>query len=256
MSDGIRNESAIASKPNSKPDTDTHKNPKNPPIPSRGILGDVRHFFFHSPPKKTLVTFSSIEEQQVFSKRIMQRTGQEVSKYSILNLHKIGIDAPVQHVFNELLEWSGESTCWPNYIAHVHRVNDQLENIQILLFGIKRLWFGIFSPLFHMSAISIHKTPTESDYDNARYLLYECSGGYPIGVFSMFVRSSIPEENEKGQCQLFMAVGFDFYGKKSKFKRNPINLIWELIHNRVSANIMNRFKQLCEWRFEKMQNGE
>lgn len=229
---------------------------KKPPIASKSILGDIRHFFLHKPKTPTLITFESSEAQEAFSKRIMQRTGLEVSKYSILNLHKIGIDAPVQHVFNELLEWSGESTCWPNYIARVHRVNNRLENIQILLFGIKKMPFGFLSPLFSMSAIRIQKIPASSDYDNARYLLYACSGGYPIGIFSMFVRSAIPEENESGQCQLFMAVGFDFYGRKTKFKRNPINFTWELIHNRVSINIMHRFKELCEWRFEKIQNGQ
>ena len=107
-----------------------------------------------------------------------------------------------------------------------------------------------------MKAIRILRTPTSADYDNARYLLYECTGGYPIGIFSMFVRSSIPGELETGQSQLFMAVGFDFYGRKSKYKHNPVNMIWEMVHNRASVNIMNRFKQLCEWRFSKMQSGD
>jgi len=226
-----------------------------PPVASKGILQDVVHFLLHKPSIPTLIKFKTHAEQEAFSKRILQRTGLEVSKYSILNIHKIGIHAPVQHVFNELLDWSGDSTCWPNHIARVHRVNGELENIQILLFGMK-LPFGILSPLFYMNAIRILRTPGSSDYDNARYLLYECSGGYPIGIFSMFVRSSIPEEEEEGQSQLFMAVGFDFYGRKSRYKRNIISRTWEMIHNRASVNIMNRFKQLCEWRFYKMQNGQ
>jgi len=236
------------------PETEQQLRILKPPVASKGIWQDVRFFLFHKPEIPTLIKFSTSEEQLAFSKRIMQRTGLEVTKYSVLNIHKIGIDAPVQHVFNELLEWNGDSTCWPNHIAQVHRVNGELENIQILLFG-KRLIFGILSPLFYMKAIRILRTPTSADYDNARYLLYECTGGYPIGIFSMFVRSSIPEESENGQCQLFMAVGFDFYGRKSRYRRTPVNVTWELIHNRASENIMNRFKQLCEWRFNKIQRG-
>jgi hypothetical protein len=255
MVDPKRKGSGEAKPPGPGYNTEHYLRNLKPPVASKGILQDVRHFFLHNPPIPTLIKFDSSEEQESFSKRILQRTGLEVSKYSILNLHKIGIHAPVQHVFNELLDWSGDSTCWPNHIARVHRVDGKLENIQILLFG-KKFPLGILSPLFYMTAIRILRTPTSSDYDNARYLLYECSGGYPIGIFSMFVRSSIPEEQEHGQCQLFMAVGFDFYGRKSKYKRNPINRTWEMVHNRASVNIMNRFKQLCEWRFYKMQTGE
>lgn len=229
---------------------------KKPPVASRGLLSDIRHFFLHCPEIPTLIKFPSAEAQEQFSQRIMQRTGVEVSQYSVLNLHKIGIEAPAQHVFNELLDWNGDSTCWPNYIAQVYREDGMLERIQILLFGKRRWPFGIFSPLFNLTAIRIQKTPSLSDSDNSRYLLYNCSGGYPIGIFSMFVRSSIPEENETGQSQLFSGVGFDFYGKKSKSRFRPVSIVWEWIHNRVTANTLNRFKQLCEWRFEKIQNGE
>lgn len=228
---------------------------KHPPTPSKNLYEDVRHFFLHRPEIPTLITFPSEEDQEAFSKRIMQRLGIEVSQYSILNLHRIGIDAPAQYVFNELLDWNGDSTCWPNYIARVFRENDQLETIRILLFGVKKYPFGIFSPLFYLNAIRIQKNPSPSDYDNARYLLYRCNGGYPIGIFSMFVRSSIPEEGEKGQCQLFSGVGFDFYGKKHNSTYGLVSKIWESIHNRVTANTLNRFKQLCEWRFEKIQQG-
>ena len=238
-----------------KKDSDGQSSIKTPPAASTGLFSDIRNFFFNKPAISTLIKFKSSREREQFSERIMQRTGIEVSHYSVLDLHKIGIRAPVHHVFGELLNWNGDSTCWPNYIARVYRVNDQLENIQILLFGKKRLPFGLFSPLFHLTAIRIQKTPADSDYDNARYLLYKCSGGYPIGVFSMFVRSSIPDQNEKDQSQLFMAVGFDFYGRKNKSRFNPLNILWEKIHDRVTTNILNRFKQLCEWRFEKMQSG-
>ena len=107
-----------------------------------------------------------------------------------------------------------------------------------------------------MKAISIHRTPVASDSDNARYLLYKCDGGYPIGIFTMFLRSSISSENETSPSQLFMGVGFDFYGRKNKYKFRPVNYIWEKIHDRATANILNRFKQYCEWRFDTIQKGD
>ena len=105
-----------------------------------------------------------------------------------------------------------------------------------------------------MTALNIQKTPAHFDFDNARFLLYECSGGYPIGVFSMYVRSSIPERGEKEMSQLFMMVGFNFYGSEKLSKLNIVNNPWQAIHNRVTSNTMCRFKQLCEWRFEKFVN--
>lgn len=242
---------AIPSVDQKKPQPGIYK----PPKASKGLFNDIWSFFLSKPKIPTLIKFKSKEEQEQFSRRIMQRIRVEVSQYSVLTLHKIAIDAPVQHVFNELLDWNGDSTCWPNYIAQVYREDGKLEKIKILLFGKKRLPFGIFSPLFYLTAIRIQRIPAESDYDNARYLLYKCSGGYPIGIFSMYVRTSIPEEGEVGQCQLFSGVGFDFYGKKNKFKYGPISILWEIVHNRVTAHTLNRLKQLCEWRFEKIQNG-
>ena len=85
--------------------------------------------------------------------------------------------------------------------------------------------------------------------------LYESSGGYPIGIFSVYVRSPIAEQNEKEHTQLFVLVGFNFYGKEDWSKKKTINNLWESIHDRVTANVLNRFKQLCEWRFEKIQEG-
>jgi len=232
-----------------------NKGLKIPPEASKNLFSDLKFFFFNKPDIPTLIKFATREEREQFSQRIMQRTGIEVSSYSIMNLHKIGIEAPVQYVFEELLKWDGDSTCWPNNLAKVSRIDNQLESIKILLFGKKRLPFGIFSPLFKLSAIRIQRAPTTSDYDNARYLLYKCSGGYPIGIFSIYVRSSIEQENEKGQAQLFMGVGFDFYGRKTKFKYSPLSFIWEAIHDRVTTNVLNRLKQLSEWRFEKIQSG-
>lgn len=228
---------------------------------NKGILSDIRFFLFHKPAVPTLIKFNSDSERENYTHRIRQRLGIGVSKYAVLNIHKIGIKAPVRYVFEELLSWNGDSTCWPNHIAKVQRINDALEHIQIFLFGKKKYPFGFkkgifglrFIPLFNLNAIKIQHLPDPTDFDNARYLLYECSGGYPIGIFSIYVRSSIADRQEKEQTQLFFVVGFNFYGKE-EFP-SFINRLWEKIHNRVSANIMNRFKQLCEWRFQKVQDG-
>lgn len=233
----------------------TNPSIKCPPTASKNLFSDIRNFLFRKPLEKTLVKFSSLKEREAYSERILQRIGMGVENYSILDIHQIAVDAPVQVIFDELLRWNGDSTCWPNYLAQVHRINDRLEEIEILLFGQKKLPFGFFSPLFRLNAIRIQHSPAPSDYDNARYLLYKCSGGYPIGIFSIYVRSSISNENENGQSQLFMAVGFDFYGRKTRFKLSLINKVWEIVHDRVTANTLARLKQLCEWRFEKIQNG-
>jgi hypothetical protein len=71
----------------------------------------------------------------------------------------------------------------------------------------------------------------------------------------MYVRSAIAGQGEIEQSQLFLAVGFNFYGKEHKLGINIVNKIWEKIHNRVTANVLHRFKQLCEWRFQRIQDG-
>lgn len=108
-------------------------------------------------------------------------------------------------------------------------------------------------PLFYLNSIRIKHVPDAFDFDNARYLLYRCSGGYPIGIFSMYVRSSIAEMGETAQSQLLFAVSFNFYGKEKQANK-LVNRLWEGIHNRVTENVLNRVKQLSEWRIDKMQN--
>jgi hypothetical protein len=236
---------------------------KAPPKRSSGIMSDFRFFFLHRPELPTLIKFSNETERENYSHSIMQRIGIDVSKYSVLNIHRIGIQVPVQYVFEELLQWDGDSTCWPNHMAGVERLNGELEHIQIFFlgrkkypFGVKNGFFGLkFIPLFCLNAIRFQHLPGLSD-DNARYLLYNSSGGYPIGIFTMYVRSPIAERGEVEQAQLFLAVGFNFYGKENRSKINIINKIWEQIHNRVTANVLNRFKQLCEWRFQRVQDGK
>lgn len=221
---------------------------KSPPSRSRNILSDIGLFIMKKPAQKTLIKFKSLEERTNYNDRILQRFGLNTDRFSILNIHRIGVNAPVSYMFNEILKWNGDSTCWPNHIAKADRVNDQLENIRILLLGIPRF------PLFLLKARLFKKTPDSFDFDNARYLLYDCSGGYPIGVFSMYVRSPIESLGEKSQSQLFIVVGFNFYGKEKLARRGLINKTWEAVHNRVTTHVLNRMKQLAEWRFEKMQD--
>lgn len=194
----------------------------------------------------------------------MQRLDIDTNEYAILNIHKIGVNAPVSYVFQELQAWDGDSTCWPNNIASVFRIKGRLESIKIFLFGViknplktrlrKYKYWGL--TLFDLNAIRITSIPEEPDVDNARYVLYRCSGGYPIGIFSMYVRSAIVEQEEKEPTQLFMVVGFNFYGRENWSQKRWINRMWEKMHDRATANILNRLKQLCEWRFEKIQEQD
>jgi hypothetical protein len=238
---------------------------KHPPSRSRGFLQDILFFLIHKPEHPTLIKFDSEEERDNYNQRVMQRTGIDAGSYSVLNIHKIGVDAPVSYVFNELLQWNGDSTCWPNHIARVDLFENNLERIRIQPFGwtkypfkFMKSFFGFkIIPLFLLTAIQIKKTPDPYDFDNARYLLYRCSGGYPIGIFTLYVRSSIEEMGETAQSQLISAVGFNFYGKEDWQKhRKLVSRMWEGVHNRVTANVMNRLKQLCEWRIESMQKME
>ena len=235
----------------------------SPPSRSKNVLGDFFEFLWHKPTIPTIIKFETEEKRIEYNDRMLQRIGVEVNRYSVLNIHKIGVNAPPSYVFNELLNWNGDSTCWPNNVAKVERINGELDQIRILPFGWSRYPLGFrkslfgmkMIPLFYLNSIIIKRIPDPFDFDNARYLLYRSSGGYPIGIFTMYVRSSIPEMGETSQSQLIFAVGFNFYGKERKKSPGLINKTWEGVHNRVTANVLNRIKQLCEWRLAKMENG-
>ena len=200
-------------------------NDESPVLPPRsgGLFSDIQYFLFHKPAVPTLINFVSAADRENYSQRIMQRLDISVDQYRILNIHKIGINAPVRYVYEELLKWDHNSLSWPNHIATVGRIDGQLEHIEIFLFGQKKHLLGFkngrlglnFIPLFNLDAIEFQHLPDFSDVDNARYLLYRCSGGYPIGIFAIYVRSPISEENETEQAQLFFTVGFNFYGNKN-----------------------------------------
>lgn len=222
------------------------------------LLCDLRFFFLTKPKIQTLVEYKSSREKEIFSQRVLQRIGVPVDEYSVLNIHKIGIDVPVKYVFEELLQWDGHSNFWPNKLARVKRINGSLEKILIYMLGVEKISFrkllgnGIkIKPLFNMSALKFQYTTPTSDTDNARYLVYKCSGGYPIGIFSLYVRSSITEQNEKENTQLFSLVAFNFYGRRNWFYSGLINPIWEKIHNRATDNILNRMKAEFEKKFKE-----
>jgi hypothetical protein len=228
------------------------------PEPSKGVFSELSRFLLRKPAIPTLLRFRSETEREDYSHRILQRVGVSVERYTILNIHRIGIEVPVLHVFRQLSDWDASSVWWPNHLATVARVNGGLEDLRIIPFGrlaglppaAKRSSRPPGRTLFKLKALKISSRPHSADFDNARYLLYECKGGYPIGVFVMYVRSPIAEQDETESAQIFFAVGFDFYGKKGWTRANPVNKLWEIVHNRVTANILNRFKQLCEWEFE------
>ena len=237
---------------------------KEPPSKSSNLITDALYFLLHKPEHETLIKFKSIEERVEYNERIMQRIGLDANHYSVLNLHKIGIDAPASYVFNELLQWNGDSTCWPNHMAKVDRIENDLKHIRILPFGWNKYPFSFMKsffgfkmiPLFLLNAIRIKSTPDDFDNDNARYLLYKCSGGYPIGIFAMYTRSSIRSMGEKTNSQLIFGVGFNFYGKENwQDKRRLVNKTWEVVHNRVTANVLNRIKLLSEWRVTNIKKN-
>ncbi|MHC4080101.1 MAG: hypothetical protein ACYS15_06675 [Planctomycetota bacterium] len=237
--------------------------PNGLPGKSRGIWSDSWRFLLHRPEIPTRIDSSSETGREKYTRRIKQRLGVSVEDYAILNIHRIGIDAPAAYVFEELLEWREVARCWPAHIAKLERVEGNLEHIHVLLFGRTKPLLGLKSklfglnvvPLFKMEALKLQQVPSAADIDNARYLLYKCRGGYPIGIFSLYVRSSIAQEGETEQTQIFLVVGFNFYGKKDWPETHIINRVWELIHNRVTANVLNRLKQLCEARIREFPAG-
>lgn len=229
------------------------------PGSSRSVLSDTWRFVLQRPAIPTLVDSKSGAIRADYEHRIRQRLDLSVSDYAIMNIHKIGIAAPGSYVFEEFLEGEAVRRCWPGHIAKLEQVDGNFEHQNVYLLGRKRRLLGLrhdlfglnVVPLFTMKAVKVQRVPEATDFDNPRYVLYDCSGGYPVGLFCCFVRSSIEELGEKEQSQVFMAVVFDFYGRKDWPERHIVNTMWERIHNRVTANILNRFKRLCEIKFRE-----
>lgn len=229
---------------------------------SNSIVSDIRNFFLNKPEQNTFIDLAQLEDRKRYNKLILERTGFDVGNYTLLNIHHIGVNTPVKFLFEELMRWNSNSCWWPNHIAKVHVLDTDLSHIDVFLFG--KLNFRrrnrTKSPEFHLLRLfnlTILKKKQKSDEDdfndNAHYLFYKCSGGYPIGVFSLFARNSIPEDNEDCESQLFMMVSFNPHGIKSLSKVKFFAKIWEGIHNRVTSNSLIRIKNYCELNYQNQQ---
>lgn len=225
-----------------------------------GLFTDIRTFILRRPPIPTFIRYNSEADRKDFDSRILQRVDVRVEHYAILNIHRITVKAPVAFVFEKFRTWGPDSVWWPNRIAQVERVDEALQHIRVFFlgrrkhpFGIKTPFFGLnVIPLFDMRAMRIVELPDSLDPDNARYMLYQCDGGYPVGIVAIYVRSGISERQEPDETHLFFAVGFNFYGKADWPRRHIINTLWEWVHNRVTANSLNLFKAECEASFEEL----
>ena len=74
-----------------------------PPSASRNLITDFFNFFLHQPKIPTLVMLNSLRSREEYTKRVLQRIGIEVSGYSVLNFHKVAINAPVNVIFGEFI---------------------------------------------------------------------------------------------------------------------------------------------------------
>lgn len=232
------------------------------PTQPESLTADIRCFLLRRPARATLIDTATDAEREDYASRIGQRTGVDVSDYSILNIHRVGIDSPARYVFEEVLRWNGESPCWPDHMATIEEIDGSAARLRVVFLGRTRIIHWLrrrlepdFGTLFRMTAVQTQQVPISADFDNARYFMWKCSGGYPIGVFSIYVRSAIAERDEREQTQVFFAVGFDPHGRRFLGRIHPIRSTWEAIHNRVTANVLNRFKALCEAGFREIQAG-
>jgi hypothetical protein len=228
-----------------------------------GLFSDIWTFFLSRPATPTLVDFPTLREREDYGHRIMQRIGVNVSEYGVLNIHRVGIDAPVSYVFEEAQNWGEGLSSWPNWVATLEPVDADPAYIEVRLLGglrrtqrfMKRLFGPRFGRLFRLTARKRQDIPDPANFDNARYLFFECSGGYPIGIMAVYVRSPIAPLGETKPTQFFLVVGFDFYGRKNWPRSGIINRIWGTIHNRVTGNVLNEFKRSCEARCRRRLEG-
>lgn len=224
------------------------------PANSTSAVSDVLNFVVHRPSIPTQVSVESDTWREDYTRRIAERTGVDVSVYSILNIHRIGIEAPVETVFDEVERWEGGSACWPDHLATIEEIPGEQDGFRVVLLGRARLmrWLRSrigpeFGTLFVARVSEARRVPDIRDTDNARFFLWNCSGGYPIGVFSIFARSRIAGRGEVEPTHLFFAVGFNPYGIRTLGRiGGPFRAAWQFLHDRVTSNVLNRFKRLCE----------
>jgi hypothetical protein len=224
------------------------------PVNSTSVLSDIRNFVIHRPAIPTQVAVESDTWREDYTRRIAERTGVDVSVYSILNIHRIGIDATIETVFEEVERWEGGSACWPDYLATIEQTPGEQDGFRVVLFGrsgamrwLRRRLGPDFGTLFVATVSEARRIPHLQDTENARFFLWNCSGGYPIGVFSILARSRIADRGEIEPTHLFFAVGFNPYGSWTLGRiGGPFRSAWQFAHDRVTSNVLNRFKGLCE----------
>jgi hypothetical protein len=236
------------------------KNNGLPPL-SKDLFADLYHFLLNPPKFKTYLKFKNPTDQKYYGLRLLHRSNVMVHEYKVINIHKIGINAPGKNIFEELLKWDENSLYWPNNLARIKRIEGTLDRIQIYLFGLEKI-LGIkplkingfrLPQLFRLEKRQINFIPKTTDLENECSLLYDCAGGYPIGIFSLYVRSSKKEHHEEEMSQLFFTVAFDFFGLKKDRHSIFFKSFWEKIHNRVTANVLNRIKLICESKFDSIK---
>jgi len=44
--------------------------------------------------------------------------------------------------------------------------------------------------------------------------------------------------------------------RNKRYRARPLRRVWEVVHDRVTANVLNRFKRLCEASFETLRGGD
>ena len=216
------------------------------------------------PPQRTHVSLHTPAARENYDSRILQRLNIRVADYSVLNIHRVGIDAPTAFVADMVAQWNPEGGYWPNNLARAVFSRNVANHVEIFLFGRNRPPFGLpkrvfgldYIPLFRLDILRRQPVPLPTDVDNARYILYRCSGGYPMGVFSIYVRSRIAAQEEREATQMFFLVSFDFFGKKDWLGAKAVRPLWESIHNRVTAHSLSRFKAHCEAAFARLQAGQ
>ena len=210
---------------------------------ARGLWSDLLCFLARRPAEKTRLKLSIPEERANYDRRILERVGASVADNAVLNIHRIGIKAPPDFVWDVWARHDRDAHVWPSSIALPVWENARAEHGKLLLFGLG------FLPIFELDLIPRRDAPKSGDPDGARYALYRCSGGYPVGVVSIYTRSRMTEENELERTQFFFMVSFDFFGRKQWLGTRAVRPVWEPIHDRVTTHVLNRFKAHCEEAF-------
>ncbi|MHC4940340.1 MAG: hypothetical protein ACYTHK_15455 [Planctomycetota bacterium] len=201
------------------------------PAPSRGLFGDLYQFLLRRPAEPTHVEITDEAGREHYGRRIARHLGTPVDDFAVLNIHRIGIEAPPERIMEVIREGEAREFCWPNHLARVRPDGSAASRVSLLGF---RFW-----TLFRL-------TPMDPDEADANHLLFRSHDGYPIGVFAMFVRPSVRELGEVRESQFFFVVSFNFYGRRHGRFARFLHRIWERIHNRATGNILGRLRRHCE----------